>query len=79
MFESITLGIQEESGQWIAGRGGLNGQLSPRFLTRAEAQDWLIQLFIKINGLNATFADVPLDSSGIALLGIRNNERRLSL
>lgn len=39
-------------------------QASPVLSTFAEAQDWLIQLFIKVNGLDATLADVPLDDAG---------------
>ena len=36
----------------------------PQFATAAEAEDWLIQLFIRINQLDATLADVPTDGTG---------------
>ena len=45
--------------------GNLSGQrFTLDFSTYAEAEDWLIGLFIKVNGLDATLADVPLTGSG---------------
>ena len=38
--------------------------ISGKFATTAEAEDWLIQLFIRLNQLDATLADVPIDGTG---------------
>ena len=38
--------------------------LTINFATVGEAEDWLIELFIRINGLDLTLADVPVDGTG---------------
>ncbi len=44
--------------------GTTTAALTQNFSTVVEAEDWLIQLFIRVNGLDATLADVPIDGTG---------------
>ena len=43
---------------------GSTANYTRSFSTEVEAEDWLIQLFIRVNNLDATLDDVPLDGTG---------------
>jgi hypothetical protein len=48
----------------VYGLDNYKPRLTGQFATREEAEDYVILLFIAVNGLDATLDDVPIDGSG---------------